>query len=217
MRIVRLIARLLLLALLLCSIRVNRASAERVQLEVDPVLSRLTLIGSYLDIPLQPQDADATSGTVTLTGYIELETDSLAFPSGLEFNDSLFTLDTQGSWLPEPHGGFLPGEPGAPAAANFALWVDAGKLGAGWGAIRDLSFSFVPDTFDVTDNQFVAPAQLQLESGTFDYNVNTVVAHFLAQSSLTGVEQNHPQKLATWALTTEGLTLVVPVLDSTVT
>ncbi len=189
-----------------CCLLVTSASAEVKSFVIDATQSSLKLEGTALGsitMVAQPGTVNSLSTTYSGTIVADVTAASVAFVGG-----SAITANNSGNW--QPGVGGVAGN----APANYGAFANAGFLGSGYAALRNLLFDLKSDSIPMLAGTFIADT-LEFSfpptaTSTADYRVSG----FLADSgseALAGKSTNNILTAATITVVGAELVLTIPV------
>jgi hypothetical protein len=174
----------------------QRMLMSAVAFQVDPMRSSITLSGNAAGFNLKQQgvgslttsysgtiNADASGGAITLTG-----------------GSNVVAADS-GAWQP------------GNAPANYGASFDAGLLGHGVAAARDLAFDATSPAEPVgTDGSFdAANAIVTAISGSVDYDATLLGKPYTGSSPATGQSAQNQAPSGTYTVANGVATMIIPV------
>ncbi len=160
----------------------SQIQAEQFTFTLDQAKSIMVVSGGNGPWMFEPQDVAPGGDTAHYMGEIVVDMDSLLAPTQIAFVQALMEADVTGDWLPAVGGGDvgdpdIPGDadPGDPAPGNYGLFLDAGAVGAAWGAFRDLGLSVASEPQLVTNGSFNDGQKFTVVQGTWETTVQSPV------------------------------------------
>jgi len=186
-----------------CCLLITPARAEVKNFVIDATQSSLTLSGNALGITLQQQADGSLSTTYSGTIVADVTEMSVAFVGG-----SAITANNSGNW--QPGAGGVAGD----APANYGAYANAGFLGSGYAALRNLLFDLQSESITMLAGSFAADT-LEFSfpptaTATADYLITGAFAD-AGSEALAGKSTNNILTAATIVVVGEELVLTIPV------
>lgn len=187
-----------------CVFLITSVQAEVRPFVIDSGASSLSLSGTALNIGVQEQGEGSLTTTYSGSIIVDVSEDAVTFVGG-----STITANNSGDWQPLADGA------SGNAPANYGAYANAGFLGSGYAALRNLLFDLKSESIPTLAGSFAADS-LEFSFppsavSTADYSYTSVLGNGAGTEYLAGRSTNDVAAVGNISVVGEELVLTIPV------